>query len=228
MKRAVFILLKIIESIFALILLWGCAAFLLPEIPVNKNFRACSDQDCLTIYLRSNGMHTDIVFPVETEIFTWNSIFPYTTFHGVDTTFQYVAVGWGSKEFYLNTPTWDDVKISSALKAASGMDGTAIHVSYLKRPPSITDGYGQSIQISGEQYQIMLNYIDAALQKDQQDQPILITNPGYDEYDNYYEAKGRYSVFKTCNVWTSDCLKKAGIRNGFWTPLAASVIESSQ
>ncbi|MDK7354048.1 DUF2459 domain-containing protein, partial [Rothia aeria] len=51
----------------------------------------------------------------------------------------------------------------------------------------------------------------------QNNHPIYIeTNAQYGEDDAFYEANGKYSIFYTCNTWTNNVLKKAGLKASFW------------
>ena len=43
-------------------------------------------------------------------------------------------------------------------------------------------------------------------------------------YLYYYEAKEPYNLFHTCNTWTGDRLREAGVKMGRWTPFAENVI----
>ncbi len=223
-KKVLFWILKLILGIVVFLLLWIIAAFIFPRIKINKDFVSCQGNDCVTMYVRSNGMHTDVVFPVQDKERDWRNLFPIDQYEGVDSSFTYIAIGWGDKGFYLDTPTWADLKVSTALKATVGASGSAMHIVYLPSPPSTVGEYGKQLHISREQYRKMLDYIDAAFVKNGQGQVILIPHPDYDINDHYYEAKGSYSIFKTCNVWTSKCLKTGGITNGIWAPTAASVM----
>jgi hypothetical protein len=40
----------------------------------------------------------------------------------------------------------------------------------------------------------------------------------------FYEANGPYSAFYTCNSWTGEALRAAGVKTGLWTPLSQSVM----
>ena len=51
------------------------------------------------------------------------------------------------------------------------------------------------------------------------------TYRGYGEQDVFYEAPGTYHFANTCNQWTSDTLSAAGIKTGWWTPLAGGVMK---
>ncbi len=56
------------------------------------------------------------------------------------------------------------------------------------------------------------------------EKPIRVNHKGYTQQDCFYEAKGTYSMFYTCNVWTSNTLKAAGIKIGVWTPLESGIV----
>ncbi len=51
-----------------LMLLYFVAALIGSAIPVNKDQPQGGD---ITIYLRTNGVHTDFIFPVENEVMDW-------------------------------------------------------------------------------------------------------------------------------------------------------------
>ncbi|NJO90589.1 MAG: DUF2459 domain-containing protein, partial [Chloroflexia bacterium] len=40
----------------------------------------------------------------------------------------------------------------------------------------------------------------------------------------YFQAKGKYSLFFTCNNWANRGLKKAGVKNAVWAPFDKSVL----
>ena len=47
---------------------------------------------------------------------------------------------------------------------------------------------------------------------------------GYGPADVFYEARGPYNAFFTCNEWTGEALRAAGVRMGIWTPFAQSIM----
>lgn len=169
----------------------------------------------IQVYLLSNGVHTDIVLPVLTEWKDWSLSFPYENTMGKRTGFDYVAIGWGDKGFYLDTPEWKDLKASTAIKAAIGNGSTALHVTYYRK---IEEGeLAKKILITENQYKKIIQYIDNSLQKRDKNLPILIqTTAQYGPNDAFYEAKGSYSIFSTCNTWTNDVLKFSGMKASKW------------
>ncbi len=218
-KKACIWITKFIASFVILLMVYMLMAWLLPQIKVNNNFTETLGG--IPVYVYSNGVHTDIVVPVNTIYKDWRKEFIPSTFKAVDTTFKYVEIGWGDKAFYLSTPTWADLKVSTAFNALFFLDSAAMHVTYDRYPPKIDVNSCKKVMISPTQYQAMISYI----QKSFGSKVVLIPNRGYDLTDNFYQATGHYSFLKTCNVWTGDALKTAGIRQGIWTPFEAGVIK---
>jgi len=54
---------------------------------------------------------------------------------------------------------------------------------------------------------------------------ILIEGYSYGSNDAFYEAKGSFSCFKTCNTWTNQTLKKAEIKTAIWTPFDSGILK---
>lgn len=214
-------ILRFLLGIIAFILLYLLFAFLLPYFKANSSFENATDG--IEIYVQSNGVHTDVVLPIKSEYINWNEVLPYSDFKNVNSNYNYVALGWGDKGFYLNTPTWADLKFSTAFKAAFGLGSTAMHVTYKYRSPKLTESC-KKIIITKEQYLCLIDRIISSFQlKD--GKPIWINHAGYTQQDCFYEAKGKYSMFYTCNVWTGETLKAAGIKIGVWTPLESGIVE---
>jgi uncharacterized protein (TIGR02117 family) len=217
----------ILKKIFKLtLLLIGClalyliAAFIFPYIPVNSDYK--DSLNGVKIYVLSNGVHTDIVVPAKTKYKDWTIAFPKDSFEIKDSAYYYIGFGWGDKGFYLYTPEWKDLKISTALKATCGLGGTAMHVHYAKERRKENDRC-QIFMISEEQYKKLITCIENGFEKKENDF-IKISHPGYGYYDRFYEANGNYSLFKTCNVWTNNTLKETGIKTGLWTPFSAGLM----
>ncbi|MCX6294947.1 MAG: TIGR02117 family protein [Bacteroidetes bacterium] len=177
----------------------------------------------MEIFIQSNGVHTDIVMPVKSELINWNELLPYSDFVNADSSFQYIGMGWGDKGFYLDTPEWNDLKFSTAFNAAFGLGKTAMHVTYKYKKPIINERC-KKIVISKENYKLMIDYIISSFRLEK-NKIILIAHAGYTQQDRFYEGKGTYNIFKTCNVWTGKGLKTAGVKIGIWTPFQSGIIE---
>ena len=168
------------------------------------------------IFIKSNGVHTDIVVPVKNRQIDWSKEIKFAETRSNDTTQSLLGIGWGDKGFYLETPTWADLKFKTAFKAASGLSSTAIHATFYH---SLAENEScKRILISSAQYSRLIDYILGSLQKDSAGHVIPIhTNANYGNSDAFYEAKGAYSLFKTCNTWANTGLKASGQKACLWT-----------
>ena len=171
----------------------------------------------IDIYVRSNGVHTDLCMPVNSSVISWNTFIP-TKPYGESGAHEFIAIGWGDKGFFLDTPTWADLKVSTALNAAILPSATAMHVMYCEEPKEelSQDGYTQiKIHLSKRQYKKIARYVKSTFQMSN-GKVDLIANKGYSEADNFYEANDSYHMYRTCNIWTNDALKAANIRTGLF------------
>jgi hypothetical protein len=63
-----------------------------------------------------------------------------------------------------------------------------------------------------------VKYILDSFQQDANGHLINIqTNANYSHADAFYEAKGSYSLFHTCNTWANNGLKASGQKCCLWT-----------
>jgi uncharacterized protein (TIGR02117 family) len=220
--KIVRILLRSLLVFIGLVLLYLLCVWLLPKIPVNRGFTEPASG--VTIYIESNGVHTDVVVPVKHELIDWTSYIPFSDFENAGPSCSWMAFGWGDKGFYLETPTWADLKFSTAFEAVLFLGSTAMHVT-CKQAPEDDPEYVRELVITEEQYQKLIAYIIDSFEKDASGKFIRIDHPGYSDRDCFYEAHGTYSFLNTCNEWTGNALEHAGVRVGFWTPLDRSVFE---
>lgn len=215
------ILGRFVLSLVAFLVIYLVSAYLIPKITVKKE--ANMDHE-IAIYIKTNGVHTDIVVPVKNKIFDWSQEVKYSHTDEADSTFQFLAVGWGDKGFYLETPTWAELKFSTAFKAAFGLNTTALHTTYYHDMPE--DDACKKIMISKAQYQRLIDFILESTDLDTQDHLIFIdTDANYTKTDAFYEATGRYSLFHTCNTWANDALLACGQRACWWTPRDVGIFE---
>lgn len=213
-KKTVRLVLWSIGVFAVFILIYLAAAWILARIHIEGEK---ADKKEVTIYLLTNGVHTDIVVPARDSIMDWTREVRYEHTRGNDSTQGYLAMGWGDKGFYLETPTWADLKASVAFKAATGLSTTAIHATYHKEIK--TGDSCVRLNLSVPQYKKLIQYIRSSFQKDADGHFINIkTNANYGDTDTFYEAIGSYSMFHTCNTWVNSGLKFTGLRHCAWTP----------
>jgi uncharacterized protein (TIGR02117 family) len=221
LRRAIRFLLGIILSILCATMLYLLLAFILGLTPVNRNFKEPAEG--IDIFVRTNRVHTDIVVPTRTAHKNWHNEMLPADFGRVDTTFQYIAFGWGDKGFYIHTPNWSDLTFSTAVKALFLPSPTAMHVDYIRRKPE-SNLYYERIRITEDQYIQLINFIEEYFERDESGNPILIEGANYDHLDNFYEAKGSYHVFNTSNDWTRRALTTIKVRTALWSPFDRAVM----
>lgn len=198
-------------GVFVLIPLYILVAFILSYIPYNRSFINEVEYPIL-VQLHSNGVHTDILLPIETDRHDWHSFLP-----NIPISHTMISFGWGDKGFYLNTPTWSDLQLSTAFKACTGLSTPAMHVSYYKKELINSDDT-ISLFINALQYKLLCDYIKASFQQ-HNDGTLLLVPHDLRYYDGqFYDAKGKYSIFTSCNSWVNKGFKKTGLKTCCWTP----------
>ena len=191
------------------------------NIIVNKNQNQPKET---AIYISTNGFHTDIVMPVKTEALDWSEKIKYSDTKSKSNIQNFVAVGWGNEDFFINIPGWSQLKLSIAVKAVLGIGPSAIHATFLKSVNE--DDFCRKIELSKSQYIDLVNFIESYFKKDSFGNFINISTPNtYGDSDAFYEAKGRLTPFFTCNTWANSALKSAGLRSCLWTPFQSGIFK---
>ncbi|TRD12853.1 TIGR02117 family protein [Erythrobacter insulae] len=192
------------------------SAWIGSSIPRNSDWQETADG--VEIFVGTNGIHTEIVMPIATDVIDWRGRFPIGDITAAQRPYTHVAVSWGEKEFFLQTPTWGDLSPGVALNAVTGGSGV-LHIAWYVRPAPSDDF--RPLRITRDQYASLAAQITAQLAPEDTGQ----SYPGYSRNDVFYDAVGTYHLGNTCNQWTSDRLAAAGIKTGLWTPLPGGVMK---
>lgn len=205
---------RIILSLLGIILTYLFLGYFIPFIEVSA--KETTEPKVVELYILTNGVHTDLVVPVKTKQIDWSEDIPFRNTLSKNSNFKYVAFGWGDKGFYLDTPTWADLKFSTAFNAAFWLSESAIHSTFYN---TMTEGEDcKKIMITESQYQDLVDFIQIKFDRDTNGNTILIeTDAVYGSDDAFYDAKGKYSFLYTCNTWANDGLKVAGQKAALWT-----------
>jgi uncharacterized protein (TIGR02117 family) len=195
------------------------AAFSLSRMATKRETISSAD---IEIYILSNGVHTDIVMPVKSSIINWSHIVLFKHTKNADTSLPYIATGWGDKSFFLDTPTWADLKFSTAFNASFGLNATAMHTTFCIQPRESANC--KKIILSNEQNQRLTQFISSSFSIDEKGEyKNIITSANYNGNDAFYDGKGRYSLFYTCNTWANNALKSCGQKACWWTPFDSGI-----
>jgi uncharacterized protein (TIGR02117 family) len=199
-------------SVVAVLLIYGLSAVLLSFLPSRTNDLDCEKDK--TIYLTTNGVHLDFILPRAScppELLT--------QLHLADEAL-YLAFGWGDKGFYLETPNWSDLKVSTAVNALFLTSETAVHFTRYYRSYE----HWMALPLCEEQLVAINDHIWATFATDTAGQVQEIPDSGYTPNDTFYEAEGSYNCIRTCNDWINQGLKKAGVRTSIWSPFDFGVL----
>jgi uncharacterized protein (TIGR02117 family) len=221
-RKALIWVLRGLAGFVSLPLLYLLAALLLGAVPANVAFNQAGDEG-VAIFVMSNGIHTWIVMPKVNAEMDWRLYAEPQ--HLRDPRWgnaDHVAIGYGNRDFYLNTPTWGELSVRRAFAAFFGGGPTLLHVVHVDHPRPGPDL--RPIRISHEQYRRLAGFIQARFQLDPGGRPIPLLGRGYGPDDMFYEANGGYSFILTCNEWTGRALRQAGVRTGLWTPFNQSIM----
>ena len=203
------VLRKILKWIFIIVLIpivYLLVSLILTIIPVNRE--AGNSEKNNSIYLNSNGVHLNIIIPkdlIDSNLLTGLKY---------DENDQYFAFGWGDRNFYLETPTWGDLTFKNAFVALFLKSPTLVH---LTRYSAIRIDWAE-IKVDQDQLKKINQYINDSFYYDPQNGKVILPYKGYSNNDDFYEALGSYSFYKTCNSWVNSGLNNVGIKACLWTP----------
>jgi uncharacterized protein (TIGR02117 family) len=224
-KRFATILITMISAL----LLLGVAGMLVPRpftggltlaVPKDEND---TSPELQTILLIKNPIHTDIAFPNDPEI---REKFRFALKDGLpleNPEARWIVVGWGGRSFFIETPTWADIKPMPVLRALT-IDSSVMHV---MATGQLNDAENvRAISMPVLQFENLLAAALKGFKRGEDGQPILIKGAAYGRFDQFYEGVGSFNALVGCNTWTASVLRAGGIRTGWWNPLPYSLMTS--
>lgn len=169
----------------------------------------------MDIYLIANEIHIGIVLPRKNAVYDWNTFIVDNYFPDPSLDLDWIEFGWGDRRFYFEMPTWDHFTWQLAADALFLPDPAVMHVGLMNisdYPNSVT-----KVRINYKTYQKIISAVKESIVI-KNGRPILLHGKGYSPQDNFFEAHGSYSLLRTCNVWTADIFKAAGLKHPLWSP----------
>ena len=189
------------------------AAFAGSLLPVNRGWEEPADGT--TIFLRSNGIHVDIVMPGRAEGLDWSELLPPSHVRQAPAEVRWFGFGAGERRVYLDTASWSDLKPATAWAALTG-GPRVLHVDQTAEPGAEL----YAIRLRPQEYRRLW----AAVRSEFDGPPRRIDHPGYGPDDAFYEGRGKASAVQTCNQWVADKLRLAGVETSAWTPFAQGLL----
>lgn len=217
-ERIIKFFAKGLLAFLLLLLLYFVAAVIGSVIPVNTDQ---PETGRVTVYLRTNGVHTDFIFPVQNEVMDWHEYIDPAHTLSKRGNYNYVSFGWGDLGFYQNTPEWSDLTFPTAVQAVFLPTPSAMHIEF--RTGIRMDQPTVTINITEDQYRELSRYVAESFETDASGDTQLIEDLHYNQNDAFYHANRSLNFFYTCNTWVNNGLKKADLRACLWTPFDTGI-----
>ena len=215
MTRVASALRRFAAALALLVLGYAAAGLAGGAIPRNASWRPPAQG--VTIVVESNGIHTGFILPKLAAGVDWRDVARAGDLADPRyAAYDHVAIGWGERAFFLETPTWRQVRPGVLLGAAIGSDRTLLHVEHVPLPAPSDDE--RRVTLRPDEYRRLAAFIRASLAGHAH------AYRGYGPDDAFLDARGHYSARRTCNSWTGDALAAAGVRVGAWTPFPVTVM----
>ncbi|GAA4110346.1 TIGR02117 family protein [Aminobacter aganoensis] len=172
------------------------------------------------ILVFTNPIHTDIAVPIDEGVL---ERFGFLVEEGIQAGLpgaRYLVFGWGSKAFYIGTPTWSELKPGPVL-AALTLDSSVMHVD-LAGDVALPQPTVSRFDVSEAGFASMLDFIERSFVRSATGVQ-RIPGVAYGAYDGFFDANGKFNALAGCNTWTAAALRQAGLTTGWWNPLPVTL-----
>ena len=123
-------------GLFVVRVVYGIAATALSRMLMNANLQELPG--VIPVAIVDNGVHVDFLILIAGLDHDWRRVLPVGA---VPDNVEWLGFGWGSLDFYLNTPTWYNFSIWNGVKALAGIGRTTVRVQFreiLREAPNVT------------------------------------------------------------------------------------------
>lgn len=204
---------RLLALLLAIPVLYLVAALLGSLIPVNRAWQEA--RQGTTIYIADNGIHTDIIMPVRAAGLDWERVIKRGEVADPPPGAQWVAFGVGERAVYLETPRWRDLRLPVAARALTRGE-RVVHVEWVASPAYAV----REIRLRPEEYRRLWGAVRSSFRNSRAQR---IRHKGYGRADAFYLGVGHVSAFNTCNQWTANVLRLAGVKASLWSPFTTGV-----
>ena len=196
----------------SIVILYISLSYILATIP--KKSSIPSDKKDKKIYILYSDTHSDIVINIRESKYDWQKLLPKLVKYKKG----YLAFGWGDLDTYLNTPTWSELKISTALKALFINTPSIMHVAHYRDINRFR--YIKNIKVSKAQKDNIERKILESFGKK------IVFRAWEDRHSIFYDSPYQYNLVNTCNSWVGNILRESNVTMSYWTPFSSNVINS--
>jgi uncharacterized protein (TIGR02117 family) len=178
-----------------LLALWACAA------PPAGPAQTQEGGPVVTVYLVAHDGHTGIAVPradIPAGLWPESREFPQA---------EYLEVGWGNRDYYYgrNQGLWGT--LNAVLPSPS-----VLHVAGFRSSPPDDYRANEIIELTVpvDGFGRLVRYIHDAFERAGA-WPAAALGPGLYGESRFYPARDSFHLFRTCNVWTAQALRVAGL-----------------
>jgi uncharacterized protein (TIGR02117 family) len=163
---------------------------------------AAPEQGEVTIFVTSNGWHSEIVVP--RALLPAGAIAEAADFPDA----RYLSFGWGDETYYPES----DPSFAMTLNAAFLPTPAVVHLAGLAAHPGEVFPADEVIELrlSSDGFARLTAYLDASFAR-QSEEPARTASPGLYDFSRFYPATGEFHLFNTCNTWTARGLQEGGL-----------------
>jgi len=219
-KRFVKTTASVLFVIFLIPFLYLLLSFFTSFISIGSN----SVTGQFPIYITSGEIHTEFMVDLVESPFSWEEFLPKEiVLKNNLSDVKFLSIGWGSKRFFYEFLTWNDLSLELALSSTLIPNQSAMHVEYQNQFNENLKYY--KIMVNQEIYMKFVNFvigsftlINGKVKK--------ISDFSYSDYDSFFLGKQKYHIFNTCNMWTVEGMAILGVRRPLWSPFKFAIENS--
>ena len=179
---------------FPIFLIYLILCFTLPLLKVGEIKKGKGNK----IYITKDLIHADYVF-FSKDV---KDLFPSDK--------KYVKVGWGDRKIFLETKSWNELKLIDFMMAFFGLNKTVLRIEYLDDLPFDS----KPLEINERQLNVIKIHI-----KNSYNGKLIEKQKEYYQIGDYYESNLKYNCFTNCNNWVNYGLRLAQVTNRIWCPI---------
>ena len=95
-----------------------------------------------------------------------------------------------------------------------------MHVQWVRDPAYSA----RQIRLTAEEYRRLWASVRSEFRLSPDGKPIRIDHPGYGFGDAFYSGIGKANAISTCNQWSADRLRVAGVEAPLWSPFVQGLV----
>ncbi len=156
-------LLFVVLTPVLLVSLYIFAALACVLIPIGVNYP--DGEKMVEILVEVSTIHTSFILPVKNDDVDFRKYIFSPQLIASTPKINYISLSWGDRDFFLETPTWNQFKIKTAFNALFRSAAAVIHIEYFHQRPNGKSYY--TLHLPRDKYVLLVAYITGFLKQDE-------------------------------------------------------------